>query len=374
MKKSLSIIFKILFYVLLFAVGVMMGASMMFSILFADSSNVPLTFVLLIIGFIIVYFLCVIIHEGGHLVFGLISGYRFSSFRIGSIMLIKRDGKMQIRLLKIAGTGGQCLMIPPEEREGKIPTLLYNLGGVIANLICTLVFAVLFVVVPYVNVLTQLFIFGVAISLLFAILNGIPMNLGVPNDGANALSLRKNPIAAKALRQQLLIASENTAGVAVDKMPKEWFTPPEGADMNNPLCSAISVFHCNRLMAEGRFDEANTEMQRLMSSGITLAQLHRNLLACERIFCTLVLDGRDARIAHLYTPAQKKFMQSMKSSPSILRTEYAIALIRDKDEKEAEKIKQNFEKRAKSYPYPQEIETERAMMRAALLKYENEKK
>ena len=94
MKKSLSVLFKILFYVLLFAVGVMLGASMMLSVLFIDSSNVPLTFGLLIIGFILVYFLCVIVHEGGHLVFGLISGYRFSSFRIGSLMLIKGDGKM----------------------------------------------------------------------------------------------------------------------------------------------------------------------------------------------------------------------------------------------------------------------------------------
>ena len=31
----------------------------------------------------------VIVHEGGHLLFGLLCGYRFLSFRIGSLMLIK---------------------------------------------------------------------------------------------------------------------------------------------------------------------------------------------------------------------------------------------------------------------------------------------
>ena len=35
-------------------------------------------------------FLQIIIHEAGHLVFGLLTGYKFSSFRIGSFMWIRR--------------------------------------------------------------------------------------------------------------------------------------------------------------------------------------------------------------------------------------------------------------------------------------------
>ena len=32
------------------------------------------------------------LHEGGHLVCGLLSGYRFCSFRVGSLMWMKVDG------------------------------------------------------------------------------------------------------------------------------------------------------------------------------------------------------------------------------------------------------------------------------------------
>lgn len=76
-----------------------------------------------------------VIHEAGHLVFGLLSGYRFSSFRIGSLMLLKKKEKFQFCRISIAGTGGQCLMCPPDLKDGKMPFVLYNLGGSFMNLI-----------------------------------------------------------------------------------------------------------------------------------------------------------------------------------------------------------------------------------------------
>ena len=97
-----------------------------------------------IIGVLVTYYVSIIVHEGGHLVFGLISGYRFCSFRIGSLMWINQDGKIQLRRFNLAGTGGQCLMTPPAEKESKAQIITYNLGGVIANLILAAVFALLY--------------------------------------------------------------------------------------------------------------------------------------------------------------------------------------------------------------------------------------
>ena len=54
---------------------------------------------LLLVGVYLATFLQILFHEGGHLVFGLLSGYRFSSFRIGSLMWIEQDGKMKFRRL-----------------------------------------------------------------------------------------------------------------------------------------------------------------------------------------------------------------------------------------------------------------------------------
>ena len=75
-----------------------------------------------IIAFIVSIAVLVIIHEAGHLVCGLLSGYRFVSFRIFNFTIIKIDGKLRVRKYSIAGTGGQCLLTPPSLPLEKIPT------------------------------------------------------------------------------------------------------------------------------------------------------------------------------------------------------------------------------------------------------------
>ena len=76
---------------------------------------------LMLIGTYAAMLIQLIIHEAGHLIFGLMTGYRFSSFRIANLMWVKLDGRIQCRKLHIAGTCGQCLMIPPDLKDGKMP-------------------------------------------------------------------------------------------------------------------------------------------------------------------------------------------------------------------------------------------------------------
>lgn len=72
---------------------------------------------LLLLGMYLAFFLQIIVHEAGHLAFGLLSGYAFSSFRIMDFMWIKEDGKLRLKKFSLAGTGGQCLMEPPEMKK-----------------------------------------------------------------------------------------------------------------------------------------------------------------------------------------------------------------------------------------------------------------
>ena len=81
--------------------------------------------------FAVTFFIHVILHEGGHLIFGLLSNFEFVSFRVGSLTLVKEDNKFLIKKFKIAGTGGQCLMMPSTDNYKECPYILYNLGGVI---------------------------------------------------------------------------------------------------------------------------------------------------------------------------------------------------------------------------------------------------
>ena len=363
---------KYLALILMFAVGGALGGVVMLS-LFLNGDFGSENLILLTVGIAVAFYLCVILHEAGHLIFGLIGGYRFSSFRIGSIMLVRQNGKLCLRLLKLVGTGGQCLMIPPESRMSAASCVLYNLGGVIINTVCAVIFGILYLFLPYTAVVTQILLMAAVFSLIFALLNGIPLNMGMPNDGLNTLYILKNPDAMQAMNYQLLIASANAEGIRLSDMPDLWFSIDSDSDLTDPLCGAISVFACNRLLDKRRIHEAREAITSLLNSDVKLAELHKCLLASDLIFCILTEDGNMARIANWYTDAQKKFMKAMKTNPSVIRTEYAIALIRDKDENIAENIRQKFEKVAKTYPYQQEIDSERELIELALERYNFEK-
>ena len=57
--------------------------------------------------------------------------------------------------------------------------------------------------------------------------------------------------------------------------------------------------------------------------------------------------------------------KAMKKFPAVLRTEYAYALLEEKDGEKAGKIREEFEKMAEKYPYPCDIEAERELMETA---------
>lgn len=76
-----------------------------------------------------------IFHELGHLIAGLLTGYRFVSFRVGTYMLVKENGKLSVKKMTLKGTGGQCLMCPPPSKPEEMEDTWYLLGGPMANML-----------------------------------------------------------------------------------------------------------------------------------------------------------------------------------------------------------------------------------------------
>lgn len=52
-------------------------------------------FALAFFALVVSYPLHILVHEGGHLIAGLLSGYRFVSFRVGSTMWIRQDDRIR---------------------------------------------------------------------------------------------------------------------------------------------------------------------------------------------------------------------------------------------------------------------------------------
>ncbi len=307
-----------------------------------------------------------VVHEAGHLVFGLLTGYRFSSFRVGSFMWVKDGEKVKLKRFSLAGTGGQCLMIPPDMVDGKLPYVLYNLGGSAMNVIVSSVLFVLYFAGNRSSVLSIMFLLAACVGIGIALMNGIPMRMGpVDNDGYNAISLGKNPEALRSFWIQMKVNQHVSMGVRLKDMPDEWFEIPLDEQMNNSMVATIAVLACNRLMDQHHFAEADKMMGHFLDVDSTMIGIHRNLLICDRMYCEMIGQNRRDVLDGFYSKALKKFMKSMKTFPGVIRTEYVYALLANRDEAKASEAMERFEKCAKKYPYPGDIQSERELMQIA---------
>ena len=312
------------------------------------------------------WFIHIVIHEFGHLIGGLLSGYTFSSFRIGSFMLLKENGKLVSKRLKIAGTGGQCLMAPPELVDGKFPVVLYNMGGSVMNLLVSLLFVPVLIVVPKGGFLALFSFLMIGMGIISGLGNGIPLHTKtVDNDGYNAISLGKSKDAMQAFWLQMKMNEQLSKGLRLKDMPDEWFQMPSDEAMKNNLVAAIGVSVCNRLMDQHRFEEADAQMAHILSIESGMIGVHRNLVICDRMYFELIHENRPEVVASFYTKEQQKFMKAMRTFPSVIRTEYAYALLVEKDLGKAAKAMEAFEKVAKTYPYPNDINSERELIQIA---------
>lgn len=289
-----------------------------------------------------------VLHEGGHWLFGRLSGYRLSSIRVGGLLLARDGGKWKRRHDRRLGTGGACRMLPPEQGvDGRYPFALYLMGGCLANLLAAGLAIGLYALLPKVSGLSAFLVIFAVVGALFALLNGLPLRFGsTENDGCNVLSLRKNSEARRALRLQLQIEGGLDRGERLKDMPAAWFTTPEDTALHHALTGAVSIFVCERAMEEQHFEEARDMAAHLLDAASGLTEPQRQRLIGDQLFCELLLDNRQEEVKRLYTSSLQKFLKGFASHPSAIRLRYTLALCHERDEEKAAEALAAFEKAA----------------------------
>ncbi|MDE6421853.1 MAG: hypothetical protein K2K95_00365, partial [Muribaculaceae bacterium] len=341
-----------------------------------------------ILSFIISVTILVIIHEGGHLVCGLLSGYKFVSFRIFNLTFIKVDGKLKIKRFGVAGTGGQCLLDPPDLPVDKIPTGWYNAGGVLANIIVgLLVLPLLWADLP--PLLSVAVVIFLITDLFLILMNGIPMQpVGLGNDAYNMLYLNRNQAAKRGLVMQLRSNALIQNGVRPKDMPEEWFEVTSDINYSNPLELSVPLMRASRLMYEYRMEEALMAFENLYSHKKDIMPLYQKEIACELCYLLMTTaNGKEkasvdgfpmnpdseeneqtlTRVSKIldkelrrYVAAYRKVMSSKE------RLECAIALYLDGDRERAEKIFSDLKKRQNEYLLQGEVKSDIALMERML--------
>ena len=320
---------------------------------FIDPPNISWLVVVMVVSII----LHIIFHELGHLEAGLLSGYKFASFRIGNLIWIRKNGKIKLKKFSLIGTAGQCLMIPPEGRGYDYPVVLYNIGGILTNLIVSVVVAVLAVFLQS----GEMLIFPL-VGIYIIITNGVPMKMqGIANDGMNVKCLKKEPLAMQSFDCQLRSNALLMQGVRLKDMPDQWFYVPEGSDFNDVNTGTLVYMQIGRILDRCEFALAREQIQWALKYVDGMLRLHKNELKCELIFCHIML-GQYEEAEKLYEYEMKKYITETKNWLSRARLMYAYYLLVEKDNEKAEKELKLFNRIKKTSPNIGEIESEEELL------------
>ncbi|MDR7870781.1 MAG: hypothetical protein RIN55_07990 [Tissierellaceae bacterium] len=314
----------------------------------------------LIAIFIISYLVQIIIHEAGHLIFGLATGYTFVSFRVGSLTIIKEDGKYKFKKYNIPGTAGQCLMMPPELENDKYPFVIYNFGGVFMNLIASGISIISLILIKDIKfpLNTILLLFGLA-GIVAALTNGIPFKIsGLPNDAYNVKSMLKDDEAKTGFYLQLRVNGLLSKGIRIKDMDYNLFELKEGADVSNPLNTGIKLLEYTWYLDNMDFENATRVMDSLVPHINELVPLYTYEINSERIFLELIGECNKNLIDRLYNKNLKKYIKASKFMMSKIRLQMAYEAFYNEDKTKAleyyEKLKDLYD----NFPIKGEAEME----------------
>ena len=305
----------------------------------------------MVLGLAAGFFVQLVLHEGGHLAAGLAAGYGFVSFRVGSWMVIRRAGRLRLVRYRLSGTGGQCLLSPPSGgrkdsglclQPGRTAGQPAGLGSVPGR--------------------------GMALPGAQSFLRRRPGgDCGhgpVPgpdqrhphedrrnaNDGYNALCLRNDLAAQRAIWAQLAINAAQMEGRRLGEIPEDWFALPGGAGPDDPLKGAVWVYRYSRLVDQGRYQEAGTLREQLLAESGRLAAVHRYALEADEGLFDLLEGRTEQGLKRLNSPEIQAFCRQMKGNPGIVLVQYGAALAAGKT-REAGRLRAQLEKDLEAWPY-----------------------
>ena len=304
-----------------------------------------------IIGMFIAFIFHVVTHEAGHLIFGLLSGYRFVSFRIGSLTLVRAKKQWKLKRFNIPGTGGQCLMRPPAiDEQGNFPARLYNLGGILVNLVFSILFTALAIVVDNPDV-KVIMVASAGMGYIMFLSNGIPLKVGgIANDGQNVLSMDKDPVGKRCFYIQLELNARLSEGERMRDLPYELVKIEEDSELKNPLVASGKLFEYYWYVDQLQFEKAEQVLNAFEPVWNQIIPLIRNMIAVERIYLEIIHKNRQEVVEELLTREVRTYIKNAKYDVHANRIKYGLALREDRESKDTKSAKEQFLKNVQNNP------------------------
>ena len=180
----------------------------------------------LILAVPLAFIATVIIHEYGHWVGGMLTGYKTVYICFFSFVFYK-DTSGKNRNARYPGMIGQCIMVPRSGKDPKPDNLIA--GGPIMSVAAGIVAAVaMWAMVADTKIFPAVLIGMFAtFNLTFGITNFIPRGT---NDGANLKEVKKSDANRKAYNKVMYVYAHNVWGTTFRELPEELLRVPAGAE------------------------------------------------------------------------------------------------------------------------------------------------
>lgn len=360
MKKIKNYLLVILFFLASFGIGIMLG--MKSNILGMEFGGGELVFswwdvLLAILLFYFSLYVQVAIHEAGHVVGGLLTGYRFLSYRISHFHWQKVEGKIKLYRYSIVGTLGQALMIPPQPVDGKVPYMLYNLGGGMANLLTVPVFWWLGQLTTGLDLLWNCLIL---LGILGFVTQLLPLGNQFPNDGYNIQSIKNHPQGSLYFYAMMTINANMVRGGTFQEMDDDLFLEADSEHLSNPIIFHAVLNKTNRLLALGDYQTARDYLTSLNLEHQDLAQILRILSKVMLSYLDLLCDQTTSVS---FDKKERKLVEALsRYQPMFLLYLYAYHGLVTGDDEKSLKARADFEAMEKNYPFIVDYEDEKSRL------------
>ena len=257
---------------------------------------------LLLLVSIIIIFASLVLHELGHLVCGLLTGYKFKDFKTLWFRWYKEEKSIKFQITKAISmdgfAAGHCRMIPTQNYKD-FKFFWYLFGGVFVNLLTVLISLSLFFVLEPTGLGEPILIITIISNLMFVIINLIPRD-DHKGDGSMLLLGLRSDDDRRSLHVMffMIFLNENLAkGVRLRDLPPEMFKIADEKAIENEYIASTVLLDAARLEDMGKYS-------------LALKQLERIRLADLPLSCKKIKTAADVAAMYLYSTFTQCFQQA----------------------------------------------------------------
>lgn len=244
----------------------------------------------------------VLVHEMGHLLFGLAAGMRFHSVRVGLVRISRERGKLRIRSADSSRAAGEADFYPTSAKGVRTRFSLTALGGALLNLIYAGTLAALYFTLPYHPALLFFALFA-PFNLYEGVMALYPAELSAGNtDGMVILGLLKKSPEAIVTLNVLTAQGILYEGTFAD-IPRQFLFDVPVVREDLPAFAALLQLRWRYAVLKGAYTDAMKALSRLETLYEELDGEERSEIAADLAYMYAVLTPDPARAEPYFAEA-----------------------------------------------------------------------